>query len=272
MNKRQELQQQADAWMAANSRLIGIPAELPGISVKGRLHHEVNGDGHDNLPWRFQGQMNWSEKTGKWSVRSERPASFNKQRGTRRIATEEGQQYVSRCSQRIKFARQERTPLKISRVGNRSVFDAAFNFGLPCDPPGDWREGTNARRQAEKEMKNGGLRKTTILMGERLPFDLSIQKRKEWSDRTLRNRRVCSFEDLFDASMLDDMDPADMFADSHQIELIELAELRELLRSYVTQKEMEALEQRAAGVAVRDRHCLKRAQRKAVAALQSEEM
>lgn len=253
--------------MAANRHRIGIPSELPGIKVQGRLFHPIAGDGWDNLTWRFQGKMRWSDKTGKWSVRSERPASFSKARGSCLYQTDAERTYVSRCSQWVRTYVKEETrvsPVVVSRLGNRSVFDPAFNFGLPCEPPGEWRDGYNARRQAESEVSRGGLKAVTILMGQRLPFHMSIQKRQEWSARTLRNNRVCSFQDLLSD---DDMNPEDMFADMRQVELIEMEELRQLLRSYLTGKEMEALDERASGVAVTDRHCLKRARRKAQEAL-----
>lgn len=44
--------------------------------------------------------------------------------------------------------------------------------------------------------------------------------------------------------------------------------LLDLLRQHLTRLELEAIQQRADGVAVRDRHCLARARRKAQAALQ----
>ena len=266
--KKQQRQQEADAWMAANRHRIGIASELPGIKVQGRLFHPTTGDGWDNLTWRVQGKMRWSDRTGRWSVKPERQSSFSKTRGTTRYQTDEPRSYVSRCSQWLRTYVKEDTrvsPVVVSRLGNRSVFDAAFNFGLPCEPPGEWRDGYNARRQAEAEVSRGGLKTTAILFGQRLPFDLSIQKRKEWSARTLRNQRVWSFQELLSD---DDMNPEDMFADMRQVELIEMEELRELLRSYLTGKEMEALDERASGVAVTDRHCLKRAQRKAQEALQ----
>lgn len=67
-----------------------------------------------------------------------------------------------------------------------------------------------------------------------------------------------------------DSDPVllqDTIGDRSRLQQLALAELEEVLALHLTEKEVRALKQRADGIAVTDRHTLKRAQLKAQAAL-----
>ena len=277
MTRKQELQQQADAWMEVNKQLISAPSchlsqrpydgrdEVKGqnpasqgrdnTKTTGRLFHTILGDGWDNLPWRFAShKLKWSDADERWSFGSERPWTFSQSRGTKRVTTK---------AESIRIGRRIVTDMPKATMERGYYPTPICDYHLPAEPTGDWRDGVNARRQALKEASQGGLKPKTVVLGQHVPAHLSIQKRTEYSKTQKWNREVCSFGDLFTSDQLDEMNPEDMFEDTRQIELIAMDDLRSLLRSYVTEKEMEALEQRAAGVAVTDRHCLKRAQRKA---------
>ena len=261
MTRKEELKLAADAWMEVNKHRIGIPAELPHTKATGSLDHAIPGDGWDNLPWRFAShKLKWSDADERWSFGSERPWTFSQSRGTKKVATP---------NESIRIGRRVVTDMPKATM-ERGYFPTPIcDYGQPSQPAGDWRDGVNARRQALKEASQGGLKAKTVTLGEHVPAHLSIQKRTAWSERTVRNRQVCSFGDLFTADQLDEMNPEDMFEDTRQIELIAMDDLRSLLRSYVTEKEMEALEERAAGVAQSDKsgQNLRRAQRKAQEAM-----
>ena len=281
---------QADQWLQDHQVLINAPScylserpydgrtEVKGRSpsrmgrdqtqVKGRLFHPVSGDGWDNLTWRFQGKMRWSSKTGKWSVKSERPASFSKARGTTLVRSET-EAPTTRERGRLAAGEKVKPDMSMRPTMERGYYPTpAFDFGLPCEPPGEWRDGYNAKRQALKEVNSGGLRPVTILLGQRLPFHLSIQKRQDYAKQTISQNRTCSIQEL----MVDDEEPL-VFADDRptNLELIGLDDLWSLLRSRLTAKEMEALDEKVTGVAQSDRsgQNLARARRKAEEALQT---
>ena len=99
------------------------------------------------------------------------------------------------------------------------------------------------------------LRPTTVAMGDRVPAAMRYDRH---ADADSRHQGVTqAFADLSghaDTSWQEQMAAAEL-----------LAWLQ--LEAGLTERELEALQCRAAGVAVADRHCLARAQRRARAAL-----
>lgn len=287
---RKQRRLEADAWMEVNRGRIGIPSEIEGVKATGKLHHDLMGDGWDNLPWRFQGDVRYTHlnKKGVWTnggkdrLSAERRSTFNKALKRRKVYDKPGQ--LASCISVLyplgrysgKFAAGPKVKPDVSMKPTMergyfptSIFDGfkqvaeRNGYGLRFADE-DWRLGSHSKRQALGEISRGGLKKKTVVLGEQVPSFLLINKEESWSERQLRNRRVCHFGDLFTEAQLDGMNPEDMFEDKKQLELIAVNELWDLLRSQgLTDKETEALDCRANDLAVRDRHCLSRAQKRA---------
>ena len=98
------------------------------------------------------------------------------------------------------------------------------------------------------------LRDVTVVLGQRVPSAMTY------------DRHVQHDADRYATHPMADLSG---HADFSWMSQLAAAELLEWLRleARLTDRELEALQQRAAGVAVPDRHCLARAQRRAQAAL-----
>ena len=115
-------------------------------------------------------------------------------------------------------------------------------------PDGERIVGIKAKQQALREVATGGLKKATVLVGERIPKHLKLRKYDEVSERQQRRDRVMRIGDLFTAEQLGDMNPEEMIMDDKRLEIIAVEELWDLLRSNgLTVKEAEALDCRAYG-------------------------
>ena len=248
--------EEANAWMEANKHRIGIPAEISTVKVKGKLFHDTKGDGHTTEWWKTDSRVKWSEKEGRWKTKAER---------TKR-STEEP---MTRERGRLKFRdagllptdgeRYEETRPMVQR--GKIHMRAAFDFGQPEELTRDEKFlKSAAHRQAVSEMAtHGELQKTTVVMGERVPREMWYDKQRGSHAR----RSVGVIVHMADAFPVSGMTADEMVPDTRWLELVALSDLRQLLRSYITEKEMEALEESAFGNAVKDRHCLARARRKA---------
>jgi hypothetical protein len=98
------------------------------------------------------------------------------------------------------------------------------------------------------------LRPSTVVMGQRVPGALTYDRHVDQRGDRCITHAMADLSGYSDASWM------------QQLAYDELISwLR--LEAQLTDREIEALEQRAAGVAVTDRHCLARAQRRARLAL-----
>lgn len=120
---------------------------------------------------------------------------------------------------------------------------------------GDYRVEPKAPARIVSRAGTEQLKETTVVLGERVPGAMTYDR---CIDGTRRSGVVQSFPDLDRAGV-----------DVNWMQRLAYDELISWLRleAELTDKEIEALERRAAGQAVPDRHCLARAQRKARLAL-----
>lgn len=290
-NRLKEQREQASRWMEENKHLINIPGELSTCRVVGQLHHPISGDGHTMPWWQHEGEVAWSrardkderpetdeqgEPVYKWKVKSERAQTIRFEKG-RRIRTvgaaANRAAKKSHSSRNAVYVRcycnpDTRLPeVVVSRLGNRSdLQQPAFNYGLPEEISVEEKKlSCGARRGAEKQMEtHGHLLPATVVMGQPVPRGMWLDSQRGCYQARRAKGVILHLADVYTHP---EYTPEEMVADNRMVELIALADLTRLLRSYCTEKEIEALEQRATGSAVKDRHCLKRAQRKAQAGL-----
>jgi hypothetical protein len=124
--------------------------------------------------------------------------------------------------------------------------------------------GMRARRVALSQMRRRGcLAQDAPLLGETVPRSL-------WFDRTRghyadqHRRRTIHIADAFVVDEDSDQTSDELVPDTTRQELMAWSDLRQLLETGgLTPRQAEALDERASGVAVTDRHLLARAQARA---------
>lgn len=257
INPRRALaQSEADAWLDLHRDWAkGLPAEVATCQTRGRscLPTELNGDwrerqpGHCDsspLPWWRQARTEagrWSELSGLDSTDdSERVQSLSAAQLAHRAAQEQQQQLatIERISgARRRLAQPLRAPIGYATPASRDAIS--------------WS--SFSRRQALGELeRSGALKQTTPLQGERVPASLGYDTRVDGY-----RRRTGVLQSFAEVDTIDNRWQQQLAAD----------ELQGWLVLHLTEKEVEAIEQRAHGEAVTDRHTLARAQRKAQAAM-----
>ena len=236
---------QVEAWLDANpDALKGLPAEVTGVKVVGKLDHPVMGDGWGSFTYQVGGIS--YDKAGK--------GHFKKERNIKRFKNAEAYKktLAARKARRdAQAAAGTKAPAHdggaVITLQRTRIFDTVPFKGVTAAPEFTF-ESAIIRRNALSEIKaNGTLRNTTRTVDTDAPdlWDgLLVGKETQ-----RRNRNVQIREDEAVAA------PS----------LVNLEELQELLRSVLSVKEFEALDQRAHGEAQTDRsgQNLRRAREKA---------
>jgi hypothetical protein len=247
---------EAAAWLDLHRDWAkGSPAEVATCSVTGRgpAPIELQGNwrdrqaGHCNsnpLPWWRQASSEssrWSEVSAYDGLDdSERVLGLSAAQLAHRAA--QGQSQLAPTLERVngsrrRLSQEQRTPEGYITPASRDAIS--------------WS--SLSRRQALSEVaKAGQLKQTTPVQGERVSAALGYDSRVDGYRRR--------------AGVLQNFAEVDA-ADTRWQEGLAVAELQGWLVLHLTAKEVEALEQRAHGEAVADRHTLARAQRKAQEAL-----
>lgn len=150
-------------------------------------------------------------------------------------------------------------PESFAQVGARF----GYVISAPLDTA-DRMAGQRARRVAITQMDRfGRLLPDAPLLGQIVSRELWFDRRRGYYAEQHRRRDI-HIADAFSVEEDSEMTSDELVGDSTRVEMIALEDLRQLLRSQgVTDLEMEALERSAAGVAVPDRHCLRRARERA---------
>lgn len=277
---------EAQAWMEAHTETFRAPACLlsqrpavetevvkgwrPGASeirtckVTGKLEHETFGDGTEHLPWRFQGEVQY-DKEGKARIKTERHLhTFKDRKAFDRCLKARARREAQKAA-----AQQGRKPARDSGMVDPIRWERVYGqqpfAGLVTELTREERNlAAGARRQALAEMQAGGLKDLTVLCGADVPRCLWFDGKRGSHDA---RRNVGVVVHLADAvAGCGDYTPEEMVPDTYEAEQRAYAELKEDLLFHITAKELEALELRAAGVALPDRnarYALERAQRKA---------
>lgn len=247
---------EAAAWLDLHRDWAkGLPAEVATCSVSGRgpAPVEQKDDWRTRQPgqcsssplpwWRQAGSEagRWSELTAYDGLDdSERVLGLSAAQLAHRAA--QAQQQLAPTLERVSGARRrlsqaQRTPEGYSTPASRDVIG--------------WS--SFSRRQALGEVeRSGALRQTTPVLGERVSAALGYDTRVDGY-----RRRTGVLQNFAEVDAID----------NRWQEQLAAAELQGWLVLHLTAKEVEALEQRAHGEAVTDRHTLARAQRKAKEAL-----
>ena len=239
-------------WWKENHHLVGIPSEVSTCQVRGKTTPS-NIEGHTLEWWRFDSRVDWNEDEERWQAR-ERDFRWSKSQG-RWIDTKETP--LERKTKR--FQRLERgTPHAKSP---RTLLTPAFDFG---HEPTLTREerflASGAKRQALKEIEtHRHLTDKTVELGMNVPRHMWWDKERGSHATRRAIGVIVHMADAYPSNT----SPDGLVPDTRFTELVALEDLRALLRSYVTDKEMDSLEEKAFGGAVKDRHTLARARRKA---------
>ena len=221
---------EAQAWLDLHADwAAGLPAEVRDTTIKGQLFHDHIGDGWDTLWWQST-------------------ASDLKQAEAKPTHT------TPRCAVDSDYDQSlptiERRQVQAGRLGD---------YGLQPAAP--------ARIVAQAGTQD--LHPVTVVLGDRVPSSMlfpSVPRQKGNGDsershlfqaldsHRYRTQAYACLEGTVDSSWQEQLAAAEL-----------ISWLR--LEAGCTDKEIEALERRAAGQPVPDRHCLARAQRRARAAL-----
>ena len=246
---------EAAAWLDLHRDWAkGSPAEVATCSVTGRgpAPVELQDDwrdrqpGHCNsnpLPWWRQASSEssrWAEVSAYDGLDdSERVLGLSAAQLAHRAA--QGQSQLAPTLERVngsrrRLSQEQRTPEGYSTPASRDTL----------------RWSRSSKVTALAEAASGVLRQTTPVLGEKVPAALGYDRRADG----LR-RRTGVLQNFAEVDAID----------NRWQEGLALSELQGWLVLHLTAKEVEALEQRAHGEAVADRHTLARAQRKAQEAL-----
>ena len=245
---------EAAAWLELHSDWSrGLPAEVRDTSVIGQ--ETTSGDGR-SMPWyrmdgaftgapqpmghTTQGLSDWApgwESWYGWGLSGDQWGE----------AERRGPASVVRPSSPVAWSQPHR---------DRGSWGESLPSGdrLPMPEQG---APSPLRRRALRAMAQESteqLRPVTVVMGQRVPGALTYDRRVEQRGERCATHAMADLSGHADTSWMDDLAAAEL-----------LAWLR--LEAGLTEREIESLQQRAAGVPVTDRHCLARAQRRARAAL-----
>ena len=217
-------------WWKENHHLVGIPSEVSTCQVRGKTTPS-NIEGHTPLWFRVV------------SDEKEIYGGLNKENRETRI----GAKPPERGTPHAKSSRTLLTP--------------AFDYG---HEPTLTREerflASGAKRQALKEIEtHGHLTDKTVELGMNVPRHMWWDKERGSHATRRAIGVIVHMADAYPSNT----SPDGLVPDTRFTELVALEDLRALLRSYVTDKEMDSLEEKAFGGAVKDRHTLARARRKA---------
>jgi len=218
------------------------PAEVRDTSVIGELFHPLIGDG--------------------WTTQSWHQAPRPESRRFRSVGTREHFGRTFRVERMIEAPAVHRAPVRDCSTSGPLPTTSGR---LPMPAAGEPLPLRGRALRAVAQQGTEQLFDTTAVLGQRVPVSLQFRSvpvaGMTGSGEGFAYRRRAGVTQAF----------ADLsgHADTSWMDQLAAAELIGWLRleAGLTEREIESLQQRAAGVPVRDRHCLARAQRRAMAAV-----
>lgn len=239
-------------WWKENGHLVGIPSEVSTCRVIGKTTPSI-GDGHTLEWYRYDSRMEWNEDEERWRARETPGVIWSKSQG----------RYIESNPKEERLTRHAKPPERGTphTKSSRTYITPAFDYGHePLLTREERFLASSAKRQALKELgTHGHLTNKTVVLGESVPRHMWWDKERGSHATRRAIGVIVHMADAYPSSQ----SPDGLVPDTRFVELVALEDLRALLRSHVTDKEMDSLEQSAFGGAVKDRHTLARARRKA---------